>query len=494
MAEFDERLKLSSRLVQELYHKYAFDMYADMPYGFAVLKVIETGTESGEAFFIYANSAFLSMTDTKDIDIKGCSYTEIMGRLNKALYRNLCRAAYNDDKSMVFENIKKDGAWFNVMTFPLLQKGYCAITLFDAFDFGSSFLTEEDASLADRVIVKISKIIHSADDDFEINMHRALRFLGDFLGCERSFIIDYFHGQPFVRYEWFREEEKAVQDPFQASSQDPWLVMDRIGFIEERTDKNKLLLIKDANDGEDSPFKGLDSDSDENADFCNYLINNNIRSMIAAPYYVEDNIAGYFVIDNFKETNTYAIKYLVEIITITLFSEIHSRRLVEKLAFMGTQDQLTNVNNRNAMNIRVCELDDMDIPVGVVYADVNGLKAINDALGHDAGDVRIIQMATILSKVFLRRDIFRVGGDEFVVIMPQISKEEFDDRIDKLKRITRQLQSEADFVSNDRKGVFFSLGAVWSKDCHDLNRLLKKADSLMYEEKKQYYKELGYEK
>ena len=60
-------------MVQELYHKYSFNMYDDMPFGYAIMKVIEADDDNGEAFFIYANSAFLSMTGNENTDIKGNS-------------------------------------------------------------------------------------------------------------------------------------------------------------------------------------------------------------------------------------------------------------------------------------------------------------------------------------------------------------------------------------------------------------------------------------
>ena len=201
MSELDEKLRLSSRLVQELYHKYSFNMYDDMPFGYAILKVIEADDDNGEAFFIYANSAFLSLTGNENTDIKGNSYREIMGSLSRNVYLNLCKAAYRKEKSIFFEKVKNSGLWFDFMTFPSIQDGYCAMTVFDSFTLDSDFIDKENLSEADRVIVKISKMIHSAEDDFDINVHRALRFLGDCLKCEKTYILEFFHGQPLITKE-----------------------------------------------------------------------------------------------------------------------------------------------------------------------------------------------------------------------------------------------------------------------------------------------------
>lgn len=474
MSELDENLRLSSRLVQELYHKYAFNMYDDMPYGYAIMKVIESDDDNGEAFFIYANSAFLSMTGNEDTDIKGSSFREIMGGLSRNVYLNLCKAAYHKEKTIFFEKVRRNGMWFDVMTFPSIQDGYCAMALFDSFILDSDFIEKEDLAQADRVIVKISKMIHSEEDDFDINVHRALRFLGDCLKCEKTYILEFFHGQPLIRYEWqkdeiFNEEEYA-----------PEVVMERIQYIEPWIRENHIFIVEDIDkveNGDEPVYKVLRSKG--------------IKSMIMVPYYVDNNIVGYLIIDNFKEKNICTIKYLVETTAITFFSEIHSRRLVEKLTFMGIHDQLTNVNNRNAFNLRVCELEGIDDCVGIAYADVNGLKSINDELGHDAGDARIIKIASMLSRVFLRRDVFRIGGDEFVVIVPGISQVEFEEKIAHLKKIARQLENEEKIVANSGVNMFFSLGYVWSETCLALVDLLKKADELMYEEKRRYHDIVG---
>ncbi len=475
MSEFDENLRLSSRLVQELYHKYAFNMYDDMPYGYAIMKVIEADDDNGEAFFIYANSEFLSMTDNEDIDIKGKSYREVMGGLSISVYRNLCKAAYHKEKSIFFENINSGGSWLDVMTFPSIQNGYCAMALFDSFVFDSNFIENEDFAEADRVIVKIAKMIHSSEDDFDINVHRALRFLGDCLKCEKTYILEFFHGQPLIRYEWQKDEN------FDEEEYAPEVIMERIQYIEPWIRENHIFIVEN-----------IDNVADKNEPVYKVMRTKGIRSMIMVPYYVDNSIVGYLIIDNYKEKNICTIKYLVEITAITFFSEIHSRRLVEKLTFMGIHDQLTNVNNRNAFNLRVCELEGIEDCVGIAYADVNGLKMINDELGHDAGDARIIKIASMLSRVFLRRDVFRIGGDEFVVIVPGIGKDEFDEKIAHLKKIARQLENEEKIAANSGVNMFFSLGYVWADNCFEINDLLKKADEVMYEEKQKYYKVVGH--
>ena len=257
--------------------------------------------------------------------------------------------------------------------------------------------------------------------------------------------------------------------------------MERIQYIEPWIKDNHIFIVED-----------IDNVQDKSASVYKVLHSKGIRSTIMVPYYVDNSIVGYLIIDNFREKNISIIKYLVETSAITFFSEIHSRRLVEKLTFMGIHDQLTNVNNRNAFNLRVCELEGVEDCVGIAYADVNGLKMINDELGHDAGDARIIKIASMLSRVFLRRDVFRIGGDEFVVIVAGISQDEFDEKIAHLKKIARQLENEEKIVANAGVNMFFSLGYVWADSCLELNDLLKKADELMYEEKKKYHDVVGH--
>ena len=86
------------------------------------------------------------------------------------------------------------------------------------------------------------------------------------------------------------------------------------------------------------------------------------------------------------------------------------------------KDALTGVKNRTAYNDTVTELD-VSIEIGnceafaIVVADINGLKKTNDRYGHEIGNRHIIKAAKIICDVFKHSPVYRIGGDEFVVLL-----------------------------------------------------------------------------
>jgi diguanylate cyclase (GGDEF)-like protein/PAS domain S-box-containing protein len=100
------------------------------------------------------------------------------------------------------------------------------------------------------------------------------------------------------------------------------------------------------------------------------------------------------------------------------FSEKMGRQ--KHIEFLSFHDQLTGLYNRRFFEEEMERIDKKrNLPLTIVYADVNGLKTINDAFGHDRGDQLIQMVADILKKACRADDIIaRVGGDEFIVLLP----------------------------------------------------------------------------
>lgn len=98
---------------------------------------------------------------------------------------------------------------------------------------------------------------------------------------------------------------------------------------------------------------------------------------------------------------------------------------LEKLSFV---DPLTEVNNRNAYYTLLSALDPHQ-NVGIVFCDVNGLKYVNDTFGHSEGDKLLISFSELAMKQFDKKDIFRIGGDEFLILLTDIQKDDFENKL-----------------------------------------------------------------
>ena len=119
-----------------------------------------------------------------------------------------------------------------------------------------------------------------------------------------------------------------------------------------------------------------------------------------------------------------------------LLKEIEERKKTEeKIIYKSYHDELTGIYNRAFFNEKFVQLDREEcLPLSIILADLNGLKITNDTSGHQTGDRLLIQISRILENVFRETDIIaRIGGDEFVILLPNTSKDTTRDLCDRVK-------------------------------------------------------------
>ena len=148
---------------------------------------------------------------------------------------------------------------------------------------------------------------------------------------------------------------------------------------------------------------------------------------------------------------------------------------IEELSFY---DNLTGFYNRNSFIKTKENLGGSSIKtLGVIFIDINGLKYTNDTYGHSFGDTVIISTSNAIKTIFNRNNVYRIGGDEFVIIITNINRTDFEERISKLENAL--IQDEYSSVSI---GASFEQGNQIS-----LNKMLEIADQRMYRQKKTFY-------
>lgn len=170
----------------------------------------------------------------------------------------------------------------------------------------------------------------------------------------------------------------------------------------------------------------------------------------------------------------FAIMSLMIYVMLQSDNEKHLIEYGIRATHNATHDELTGLLNRRAYAAMLEEFKG-ERRLGVIYCDVNGLKYANDNHGHKAGDEMLRTFAGILISCCRKEETFRIGGDEFVVLLPSITEEAFWNRV-------HLIESRID----EREIPIASLGAAFGVQ-KDYASLIEYAENEMYMDKKQFY-------
>jgi diguanylate cyclase (GGDEF)-like protein/PAS domain S-box-containing protein len=165
---------------------------------------------------------------------------------------------------------------------------------------------------------------------------------------------------------------------------------------------------------------------------------------------------------------------------ISIIRDVSHRVVIEqRLRHQSTHDALTGLYNRAYFDEELARLDRGRWPVAIVVADVDGLKRVNDTLGHASGDLLLQKAAAILSSAFRAEDVVaRIGGDEFAALAPGIEDGNLVPILERLRRSTESPPADGEALP-----VSLSVG-VSIGNPGQLVETLRAADAAMYAEKR----------
>ncbi len=181
-----------------------------------------------------------------------------------------------------------------------------------------------------------------------------------------------------------------------------------------------------------------------------------------------------------KEIYTPMINEHNEITGVTIFSENITEKYLHEQSVLklSYRDHLTNLYNRRYYSEELERLDHPRYyPLSIIIADINGLKIMNDAFGHEMGDQLLVKFADILVTAFKKDNrVTRIGGDEFVILMPNTSKEHALLRVAELKQSVEKYK-----VMDMSISVSFGVGTKIEDET--INDIFKSAEDNMYTHK-----------
>lgn len=324
--------------------------------------------------------------------------------------------------------------------------------------------SEELRRISDRLtteeaLVRCIKAL-SEETDTECAVNRFLQTVMEYYKANRAYIMeaDYEAGCVDNTYERCADGVASSIDLLQR------IPMAFIGHWFEKFDRKGEFFIS-------SLYDDLDP---EGEDF-RLLQAQNIESLAVVPFRKDGKVIGFLGVDD--PTENLGKWTLLHSAVTFIMQELDKRRLIRQLEYAGYTDTLTGLKNRNNFNKTLADMGDiLAEDTAVVYVDLDNLKKTNDVCGHRVGDEHIVTVAKILGEAFAGFDVFRTGGDEFMVLATGCEKSRFEEAQEELHARTK----EAD--------ISCSYGVRYGKKGEKISALMESAETEMYRHKSRHHK------
>lgn len=437
--------------------------------------------EYGKICIVAGNQAYIDSIEKPIGDVQmlsqkfvpGSEYTRYLTRdLN---FEDYCYQAAVKKKCLhSYAHPERFDVWFNMTFLPLGPDDgnicYCTYTMEINFEPSSQRLSNVSSELASAVLE--TTIALREAQDFHATMKDVVHDIREIAGGEHCSImlVDTYEKTCSILAESFDENSPLRNDDESRAE----------GFYEiassweDTIAGSNCLMVNEPHD--------MNVVKERNPLWYESLQNVGIRTVALFPLKSGRKLLGYMWISNFNPEESTRIKETLELTTFILSSEISNRLLLDRLKVLSSRDMLTGVMNRNEMNNYVDALskapDEEAQSIGILFADLNGLKTANDEYGHEAGDRMLKNASRVLCEAFDSESVFRAGGDEFVVIQLGTTLEELEQK----EADVREISSRYDDVS-------FAIGSCYDTDSRNVHQALSTADERMYEDKRKYYEE-----
>lgn len=443
-----------------------------------VLSVDLKETESNNKYFVVdANEAYMHSVG-KTVEDFECNvpYTRYIPKA--ANFETLCDDCVNKNRPVhTYFDIELYNAWMEVFLIPLESDDPDKGMLLFTYEMNPKADIDKLTDISSETAANVLKtcLMLRETEDFQEAMNAVVADIREQCGAKRCSILltDY------ERREYKLLSEDYGNDPNQKPlsaflTEEFYKVIETWPRLIQKSNCFAMENEQDLIDAHKIAPEWIDS-----------LRGDNVKTLVIYPLRSDNKTIGYIWAGNFDPSKTQMIKETLGLTAFILSAEIANEQNARKMKIMSSTDLLTGVFNRNAMNNRITEdttgVNPIKKPFGVCFIDVNGLKAINDSRGHLEGDHLLVDVASTLKEFSSTNgaEIYRVGGDEFMIITPDMSREDFE-------KYAQTLRDNCE--RPDR--AHFALGACHSDDAEggDVRKAMQKADALMYKIKAEYYK------
>lgn len=319
--------------------------------------------------------------------------------------------------------------------------------------------TKQDLAAERKLVACIEGLVLSTD--FEAAVNSMLQTIIEHYDADRAYIFE---------FDWARDVTHNTYEicrpgvmPEKDNLQNLPIAVVALWVDIFKNQHRKINIIEDVDALKDDPARRIEYDC---------LHPQSIKSLITVPIFVSGELHGFLGVDN-PHAHMDAPEMLAQI-TYVAANELQKRTLTDELTVKSYLDPLTGLRNRLAYDEALGYLLGKEIPTGVGFLDLNGLKWINDNLGHDMGNKALRRVCEILLKYIQKEYVYRISGDEFVIIWTDVEYPIFNAAAEQLEAA---LAEEKDIAS---------FGCVWGAE-EDVGVAVRKAEQAMQAAKNKFY-------
>ena len=299
------------------------------------------------------------------------------------------------------------------------------------------------------------------ESDPEEGIHKIMAKVGEILQAERVLIFEEGENDTVsATYEWRRDTTGSLMK----DAQD--IPRARLQPLYDHFAHSRMLILNDTD-----AFVQL------HPGFQPVL--HGITSLVSGHLMQSGRSIGFTEVINPASETFASATFLLSSLTSVVAIMLRNRDMIRRLESYSYRDQLTGVGNRRALLSYIRTIPD-GTSLAFIFGDINGLKKENDTKGHEAGDRLIQRSADVLAETADREHVFRMGGDEFLLIAENKTAQEADALLQQLQAIYAE------------RHLSVALGcAVKKSPITNIDAVLSETDALMYENKRRMHEQAG---
>lgn len=317
--------------------------------------------------------------------------------------------------------------------------------------------SEKNTLLRREEVINDIITIGIQEPDPEEGIRKMMARIGETLQAERFLIFEESgHGTVSSTYEWRRDTAESVMKDTQN------VPIASLKPLYDHFEHNHMLILHEV-----EPFLQLHHDFQP--------MIQGLTSLVSGHLIQSGRSLGFTEVVNPASESFSSATFLLSSLTSVLAIMLRNRDMIHRLETYSYRDQLTGVGNRRALLSFIRTIPD-GTSLAFFFGDINGLKVENDTKGHEAGDLLIKKAATVLVAAAGPERVFRMGGDEFLLVVENITKQEADAMLKELR------------ATYARQHVSVAIGCtVQVSPLRSIDTILSEADALMYENKRQMH-------